>query len=77
MNAENSYIIPEEERITIVHERKIACSGASPPHYHPIVYYSILKPGGDGASAVKGDDNTVVCHYCGRVYIYQDIDKDK
>ena len=72
MNAENSYIIPEEERITIVHERKIACSGVLPPHDHPIVYYSILQPGGDGASAVKGDDNTAVCGYCGMKYVYEE-----
>ena len=66
-----------DDNAFIVHERRIACGGASPPHDHPIVYYSILKPGGDGASAVKGDNNTAVCHYCGRIYIYQDIDKDK
>ena len=40
---------------------------------HPIVYYSILQPGGDGASAVKGDDNTVECQYCGMRYVYKEL----
>ena len=38
-----------------------------------IVYYSILQPGGDGASAVKGDDNTVECQYCGMRYVYKEL----
>jgi len=67
-NAENSYAIPEEERTTIVHERNIACSGVLPPHDHPIVYYSILQSG-----AIKGDDNTAVCGYCGMKYVYEEI----
>ena len=63
-----------DDNTFIVHERRIACSGASSPDDHPLVYYSIMKPGGDGISAVKGDDNSVQCQYCGRIYIYQDGD---
>ena len=65
----NNYTVPEKDRTIEVNTRNVKCALD-----HPVVYYSILQPGGDGASAVKGDDNTVVCHYCGRVYIYQDGD---
>lgn len=57
----------------VVHDRKVACRGPSSPHDHPIVYYYIMQPGGDGASAVvDGQDNTVTCMYCDRVYVYED-----
>ena len=63
----------QENSAVIVHERKIACSGEPSPHDHPIVYYYIMQPGGDGASAVvNGEDNTVTCMYCDRVYVYED-----
>jgi len=39
-NAENSYIIPEEERITIVHNKEIKCDND-----HPVVYYTIEENG--------------------------------
>jgi len=39
-NAENSYVIPEEERITIVHSREIRCAND-----HPVVYYTIEESG--------------------------------
>ena len=39
-NAENSYTIPKEERITIVHNRKIKCDND-----HPVVYYTIEENG--------------------------------
>ena len=64
-----------KENTFIVHEREIACSGASPPQDHPLVYYHISKPGGDGISVAKNADNTIMCEYCGRIYIYQDGDK--
>ena len=57
----------------IVHDRKVACSGPPSPHDHPVVYYYIMQPGGDGAAAVvDGEDNTVICMYCDKKYIYQD-----
>ena len=58
-----------DDNTFIVHERKIACSGASPPDDHPLVYYSIMQPGGDGISAVKGDDNSVQCQYLSLIHI--------
>ena len=39
-NAKNSYDIPEKERITIVHNRKIRCAND-----HPVVYYTIEEDG--------------------------------
>ena len=39
-NSENSYTIPEKERITIVHNRKIKCDND-----HPVVYYTIEENG--------------------------------
>ena len=39
-NAKNSYDIPKEERITIVHNRKIRCAND-----HPVVYYIIEEDG--------------------------------
>ena len=39
-NAENRYTIPEKERITIVHNRKIKCDND-----HPVVYYTIEEDG--------------------------------
>jgi len=57
----------------IVHDRNVACSGPPSPHDHPVVYYYIMQPGGDGAAAVvDGEDNTVICMYCDKKYIYQD-----
>lgn len=64
----------DDNNPVIVHDRKISCSGAPIPHDHPIVYYYIMRPGGDGASAVVGDGNSVICEYCGKVYIYQDAE---
>ena len=62
-NAENSYVIPEEERIvyvfssdsTIVHNRKIKCDND-----HPVVYYTIEESG------------FAVCGYCGMKYILKE-----
>ena len=59
-NAENSYVIPEEERIvyvfssdsTTVHNRKIKCDND-----HPVVYYTIEENG------------FAVCGYCGMKYV--------
>ena len=64
----------DDNNPVIVHDRKISCSGDSIPHDHPIVYYYIMQPGGDGASAVVNEeaDNTVTCMYCDKKYIYQD-----
>ena len=62
----------EDNNPVIVHDRKISCSGDSAPHDHPLVYYYIMRPGGDGAAAVVGGGNSVICEYCGKVYIYQD-----
>ena len=64
----------DDNNPVIVHDRKISCSGDSIPHDHPIVYYYIMRPGGDGAAAVVGDGNSVICEYCGKVYIYQDAE---
>ncbi|HIC37634.1 MAG TPA: zinc-finger domain-containing protein [Candidatus Marinimicrobia bacterium] len=67
-NAENSYVIPEEERIvrvdekyvfssdsTTVHNRKIKCDND-----HPVVYYTIEESG------------FAVCGYCGMKYILKE-----
>ena len=62
----------EDNNTFIVHDRTIACSGAPSPHDHPVVYYYIMQPNDDGSSIDGRDDNTVICMYCNKKYIYQD-----
>ncbi len=45
-----------------VTERNVKCSGDQTPDDHPTVYYIIGK-----------DENFVICSYCNRKFIYNDI----
>jgi len=48
-----------------VTERDIMCSGDQPPNNHPTVYYTIGY-----------NEDFVVCGYCNRKFIYNDIEKN-
>ena len=45
-----------------VTERNVKCGGDQPPDDHPTVYYIIGK-----------DENFVICSYCNRKFVYNDI----
>ena len=45
-------------------ERDVICSGDQPPDDHPTVYYTIGY-----------DEEFVICGYCNRKFIYNDIKK--
>ena len=45
-------------------ERDVICSGDQPPDDHPTVYYTIGY-----------DEDFVLCGYCNRKFIYNDIKK--
>ena len=45
-----------------VTERNVICSGDQPPDGHPTVYYTIGY-----------DEDFVLCGYCNRKFIYNDI----
>ncbi len=47
-----------------VTERDVICSGDQPPNDHPTVYYTIGY-----------DEDFVLCGYCNRKFIYNDIKK--
>ena len=47
-----------------VTERDVICSGDQPPDDHPMVYYTIGY-----------DEEFVICGYCNRKFIYNDIKK--
>ena len=56
----------EKYEVIKVVERDVVCSGDQSPDDHPTVYYTIGY-----------DEDFVICGYCNRKFIYNDIKKSK
>ena len=54
----------EKYEVIKVVERDVVCSGDQSPDDHPTVYYTIGY-----------DEDFVICGYCNRKFIYNDIKK--
>lgn len=50
--------------VILVDDRRVACDGGGGALGHPMVYYEM------------GEDDCVVCGYCGRKYILRDSKAD-
>ena len=55
----------EKYEVIKVVERDVVCSGNQSPDDHPTVYYTIGY-----------DEDFVICGYCNRKFVYNDIIKD-
>ncbi|MEO0465699.1 MAG: zinc-finger domain-containing protein [Pseudomonadota bacterium] len=56
-----TYDAPE---VIIVDDKRVACDGGGGALGHPIVFYEM------------GDDDLVVCGYCGRQFVFRGSDGD-